>query len=215
MREKSLKHFNTGNVWGIPSDVTEEESDKQTPYLAITLRCPSEVFGNITAYGRLWAKRKGNVIDKTNIDAFLSWYKDHPGAACRFRGFFSQYDDRRESRRLSNYTFFSWEPVANPAPRASFVLVGEVIAIERLENEGKLYINLIRPGQDGHDDIEEDFEVFTLSPQSVDGIDEGDIIEAAGYIRARVPEDEFGRPSSDIKPYVMDIKIRRKGKEPF
>jgi len=197
-----MKHFNLGNVWGRVAGVKRETSSHKAPYLAITLECPNELFGNVKTYGRLWGEQR--------IEDFLGHFKAHPGQTYRFRGFFSQYTKR--DRVYSNYTFFSWEPVEGKEYRASFVLVGEVTHTSSDGQDGVLCLHVVREGKNGHDDVEEDFEVRTLNTQDVHGLD-GDIVEAAGMLRAREPEDIYGRRSGDIKPYAMDVKVRRRAEE--
>src|SRR5512139_2188767 len=112
-----MKHYNNGNVWGRVSAVKREHSqERRTPYLAITVECPNEMFGNLRTYGRLWGEDK--------INAFIDYHKSHPGQVYRFQGFFSQYE--KDGARYSNYTFFNWQSADVKEFRAAFVLVGEV-----------------------------------------------------------------------------------------
>ena len=195
-----MKHFNMGNVWGRVAGIKLEKSNNDKPYLAIQLECGNELHGNVKTYGRLWGQDK--------IDAFLDYFKKNPGTAFRFKGFFSQYD-KEEGLRYSNYTFFSWLPYEGKEFRSSFILVGELTAIEKINGEGKLHLHLNRECQGNYKDIEEDFEVYTFNSQDIDGIEEGALIEVAGFLRAKEPEDAFGRASGAIKPYVMEIRERK------
>lgn len=227
------KHFNMGNVWGRVSKVKEEKADNTgTPYLSIEIECANELYGNVKTYGRLW----GRIDNREKLDAFLFHYKNNPGCAYRFKGFFSQYD-KDENQRFSNYTFFSWEAIAQHEFKAAFVLVAEVLAIEKeycypadkaLEKMGinrekgkyeqKISLHLVREGTGNYPDITEDFIIYAFYPQQVDGIEDGDIIEAAGFLRAREPEDDFGRAVGKIMPFAMEIKKRDgapKDKEAF
>lgn len=197
------KHFNMGNVWGrVIGEMKRETSELNKEYLIIQIECPNELYGNVRAYGRLWGTDR--------IDAFLDHFKKNPGGSYRFRGFFSQYD-KEEGVRYSNYTFFSWEAVAGKEFRATFVLTGDVTAVKTLEieNEGKIHLYLYREGKGDYKDIEESFEVYTLNAQDIAGLYEGDTIEVSGLLRAKEPEDYFGRTNSLIKPYIMgEIKIK-------
>ena len=65
--------------------------------------------------------------------------------------------------------------------RTAFILVGEVMATEKVDDDGKISLHISRPGGEKFDgekykDTEEDFEVYTLNAQAVDGLNEGDII---------------------------------------
>jgi len=196
--EGEMKHFNSGNVWGRVANCKLQKSDQGTPYLQIQFECSNELFGNIKTYGRLWGQDK--------IDAFIDYFKKHPGQSFRFKGFFSQYD-KEEGQRYSNYTFFEWQPVDGKEFRAAFVLTGEVTAVEEVNGEGKIYLHLLREGRGEYRDIEEDFEVYTLNVQEIAGINEGDILQVKGVMRAKEPEDYFGMPSGEIKPYVSELKL--------
>jgi hypothetical protein len=193
-----------GNVWGRPiGEMKREKSEGGKEYLIIQIECPNELYGNVRAYGRLWGTAK--------IDAFLDFFKKNPGSSYRFRGMFSQYD-KEEGTRYSNFTFYAWEAISGKEFRASFVLTGEVTAVKTLdiENEGEIYLHLFREGQGDYRDIEEDFEIYTLNAQDIAGLHEGDTIEVSGLLRAKEPEDYFGKPNGSIKPYVMgEIKIKK------
>lgn len=196
------KHYNSGNCWGRVASVKKEHSHTGAPYLQIQVECPNSLFGNIKTYGRLWGEEK--------VNAFLDHYKQHPGSAYRFRGFFSQYD-KESGVRYSNYTFYSWEVFTGGEFRTAFILVGEVTAIETKDGEAKLYLHLLREGQGDHKDIEEDFEIYCLNAQEASGISEGDIIHVKGVMRYKEPEDYFGGSlSGQVKPYVMEIKQKTK-----
>lgn len=206
-----MKHFNMGNVWGRVAKVELEHSEgKGTPYLSIQVECGNELYGNVKTYGRLWGQKE----DMSKIDAFMDYYKKNPGSAYRFKGFFSQYD-KDENRRYSNYTFFAWEAVNGKEYRAAFILVGEVTAIEKETPQGQqtaetaIHLHLVREGQGSYKDNEEDFVVYAFTPRELDGIEDGDTIECAGLLRAREPEDDFGRQTGRIMPFAMEIKKRQ------
>jgi len=195
------KHFNLGNVWGRVSDANLKYTETGTPYLAIQVECGNELHGNIRTYGRLWGQVK--------IDSFLDYYKQHPGSAYRFKGFFSQYD-KEEGVRYSNYTFFAWEPFTGSEFRAAFILTGEVTAVEKAGGEGKLSLHLERPGSGDYPDVEEDFEVYTPNAQQLDGISEGNVVQVKGLLCYKEQEDYFGgTPENNVvRPYVKgDIKV--------
>lgn len=193
-----MNHFNLGNVWGSVSEITKKKTISGKPYLQIEIECPNELYGNVKTYGRLYGEQK--------VGAFIDFHKSHPGQAYRFKGFFSQYD-KEEGKRYSNYTFFSWQPIETREFRAAFVLTGEVTAIATEGEEGKICMHLLRKGQGSYQDIEEDFEVYTINKQEVAGIQDGQVIQAKGMLRAKEPEDCFGMPSGKIRPYVMEMRL--------
>jgi hypothetical protein len=194
-----MKHFNAGNIWGRVAEVERKYSAGGTPYLSIQVECPNSLYGNVKTYGRLWGEDKGN--------AFFDYHKDHPGAAYRFRGFFSQYD-KEEGKRYSNFTLYSWEAFEGGEFRAAFILTGEVTAVENKDGEGKLYLHLKREGQGDYRDVSEDFEVYFPNAQDVAGISEGDTVQVKGLLRYKEPDDYFGgSPSGPVKPYVKELKV--------
>lgn len=201
-----MKHFNQGNVWGRIAGFKEKETERKTPYLTLQIECSNELYGDVKAYGRLYGRDK--------IEALLTYHKKHPGAAYRFIGFFTQYD-QSEGKRVSNYTFFNWLPFNGMEFRSAFILVGAVTAVENLGIEGKIYIHITRQGGEGYDDTEEDLEVYTLNAQEINGIQDGDIIQAKGMLRSREPSDVFGGSGGEIRPYSMQTEVRQNGEGPF
>jgi hypothetical protein len=115
---KSVQYFNRGVVWGRVSGIKHDKAEGTgTPFLAITIETPNELYGNIRTYGRLWGRDK--------IAAFEDHHKKHPGEAYRFEGFFDQYEKGDE--RYSNYTFFQWQHLPDGFEyRAAFVLTGTI-----------------------------------------------------------------------------------------
>lgn len=190
-----MKHFNLGNCWGKIASVKLEKSEgKGTPYLSITLEVSNPMFGNIKTYGRLWGQVK--------IDAFMDYFKNHPGSAYRFQGFFSQYTKNVE--RYSNYTFFSWQPFIGTEFRTAFILRGSVTAIEG----DKIFLHIEREGKGEYEDISEDFEVYALDMSHLSNVKAGDLIQVKGCIRYKESEDYFGgSPQGPVRPYCMEIKL--------
>jgi hypothetical protein len=194
-----MKHFNAGNVWGRIAKVEKKHTTEGTPYLSVQVECPNSLYGNVKTYGRLYGESK--------VDAFFDYHKAHPGAAYRFRGFFSQYD-KEEGKRYSNYTFFSWEVFDGGEFRAVFILTGEVTAVETKDGEGKLYMHLTREGTGTYQAMEEYFEVYTPNAQEIAGISAGNTVQVKGMLSYKEPEDYFGgSPQGPVKPYVKELKV--------
>ena len=103
-----------------------------------------------------------------------------PALTAKYLGFFSQYD--KDGKRNSNFPFFSWSPSDAKEYRAAFVLVGEVRGTSKADGDGKLLLHLVREGKNGYEDTEEDFEVYTLNAQEVNGIEDGALVEAKGVL---------------------------------
>lgn len=205
MSEKELKHYNAGHVWGRIAGIVDKYSGEGTPYLAITVECPNDMFGNVKTYGRLWGQEK--------IDRFQADIKANPGAMWKLQGFFSQYD--KGADRLSNYTFFTWQIATAKELRAAFVLVGEVVRTEKADEGGLIYLFISREGSGQYEgkSIDEDFQVYMLNAQEVDGLHPESIIKVKGVLRYREAEDYFGDlPEGKVRPYVMDMKVLREGR---
>jgi hypothetical protein len=192
------KHYNAGAIVGIPVDFTEKKSDGKisVPYLQMQFECASDIYGAVKAFARFWGRKK--------IDAFLDFHKKNPGQVYNFRGFFSQYE--KQGRRLSNYTVYEWAPTSSREFLASFLLKGDVLAAEKLDDEGRIHLQLNREGVNKKT-VEEEFEVYTMNAQEIDGLEEGTTVEAKGFLRAKTPFDAYGMPSTDIRPFVMELKI--------
>lgn len=200
-----LKHYNSGSVWGIIKSVQQKKSKGNgTPFLNIEIKCDNEIYGNIRTFGRLWKKER--------IKEFNAFYKKHPKEAYYFRGFFNQYS--RDNITYSNYTFFDWKPFDGSEFKASFVLVGDVSSTDTVDDRGILSLHLSRPGAAGFNGSEENFELYTLNAQEIDGINDGSTIKTKGYLRYKKGMDSFGEQSGEIKPYVMDISFD-KSEDPF
>lgn len=201
------KHYNAGAIIGIPVEFTEKLSEGKIriPYLQMQFECASDIYGSVRAYARYWGRKR--------IDAFLAFHKKNPGQVYNFRGFFSQYDKESEGRRLSNYTVYEWSPTSSREFLASFILKGKILAAEKLEDVGKIHIHISREGANSKP-VEEWFELYTMNAQDVDGLQEDATVEAKGFLRAKNPFDSYGMPSTDIRPFVMELKILGE-KEPF
>jgi hypothetical protein len=200
---KEPKHFNAGNVWGKIVKVEEKRTrDKKTPFLELEIDCTSHQYGNVRAYGRLWGKEK--------IEAFVAHHGKHKDALCRFRGFYNQYTDNEVL--YSGYSFYDFEIVASdvhPIPRASFILVGQVLKKEMIDGEGIVTLNVSRPQKDERVDEELKLYFFDLDP--LFEIDDEDIIEVRGLLRKREAEDLYGGSTNDrFRPYIMQTSKRKK-----
>ncbi len=191
----SVKHFNTGNVWGRVADVKEEINANDKKFLSIHSNC-SGTTGNVHAYGRLWGKER--------IEQFLTAHKKDPGAIYRFRGIYSQY--LSASARLSNYSYFSWEVAPDQAPRAAFILKGEVISTDVRDGEGVLGLRLEREGLNGYKDSKEEFELWTFSEELVRSFNNGEVHEIKGFHQQGEGEDQFGSATGPVRPYILAAK---------
>jgi hypothetical protein len=197
------KHFNAGNVWGKILKAEEKKTrDKKTPFLELEIDCGSSQYGNVRAYGRLWGKEK--------ITALVTHHGQHKGASYRLKGFYNQYSDNEV--RYSGYSFYDFEAVApdtHPVPRASFILVGQVMKKEMIDGEGIVTLIVSRPQKDQKIDEELTLYFFDLDPFFE--IESEDIIEVRGLLRKREAEDIYGGSTNDkFRPYIMQTTKRKK-----
>jgi hypothetical protein len=195
LMEKS--HYNGGHVWGRVEDTKEEESKRSKPFLNVQLHCYSTKNGNVYTYGRIWGRER--------IDKFLAQLQGAPGALFRFWGFFSQYESRGEIK--CNYTFWKWALAdqQKDLPRAAFVLRGDLVKIDRAA--GKFSLHLSRKGQEGYEDIEEDFDFWVRDPAILENREVGDLVNVKGYLSQEEGEDEYGSTFGPIRPYADRVDV--------
>jgi len=200
---KEPKHFNAGNVWGKIIKADEKTTrDKHTPFLELEIGCGSSQYGNVRAYGRLWGKEK--------IAALVALRGQYKDAFYRFKGFYNQYTEK--DVRYSGYSFYNYEaivPDSHPVPRASFILVGQLLKKEMIDGEGIVTLNVSRPQKDERVDEELTLYLFDLDPFFE--IEEEDIIEVRGLLRKREAEDLYGGSTNDkFRAYIMQTTKRKK-----
>ncbi len=183
MTEKQIKHFNTAHVVGRVQGVPETKLDKKgkgDKYLRININCASRENGNVIAYGQMRNQDK--------YEALLEHIKEHPGSFYHLQAFYNQFPEDRAnegSRRLSSFFFWDWypDPEEGKDPRAVFILRGEITGIEgekvsmQLEREN----NRDKKGNQ----VVELFDLFALAPHLLNGVTEGDIVEAVGEMMSR------------------------------
>ena len=192
MSNQPAKHFNKGTVWGRVDGVPRRKlsnEGKGDPYWTIKVICPS-YRGNAFAFGRIRNEEKA--------EALIDYLKKNPHGGVKLVGFFNQYE--KDGSRLSNFSWYDWQPHACEDPRAAFVLVGRVEGVQ----DDTLALVLEREGSDP-----EDLEVYALSAGALKGFTEGDVVEVKGYLRSKEPEGEFGETNnSPIRPYIEQINLR-------
>ena len=197
------KHFNNGNVWGKIIKAEEKKTrDKGTPFLELEIDCGSSQYGNVRAFGRLWGDEKINTV--------VTHHRQYKGALYRFKGFINQYSDN--DVRYNGYSFYDVEtvlPNVIHVPRASFILVGQVVKKEMIEGEGTVTLSIVRPQKDRT--VEDELVLYFFDLDPFFEIESEDIIEVRGLLRKREAEDLYGGSTSDkFKPYIMTTTKRKK-----
>lgn len=193
--EKS--HYNGGHIWGLVEGTKEEQSKTGKPFLNVQIHCYSPQNGNVYTYGRIWGRER--------IDQFLSDLKEEPKAMFRFWGFFSQYESRGEIK--CNYTLWKWTvlPDKSAMPRAAFVMRGELSGMDRAA--GKFSLHVQRQGQEGFQDIEEDFFFWVRDTALLDHREVGDLVDIKGYLSQGEGEDEYGAVFGRVLPYADHVDV--------
>lgn len=190
------KHFNQGNIWGKIRSADYRYSANGKPFIALSIDCNTDKYGSVLAFARLWGKEKS--------DTFMVAYEKNPDAIFRFRGLISQYTTE-EGIIQTNFTLHNFELPELPVSggiRATFILKGELMVKEKKANEGILYIKFARAATENYEAKEEEFQIFTLTPGMVDGVQENQLVEVKGRLRTREDGEEYGCASGEIKPYA-------------
>ena len=205
----TVKHFNTANIRGRIEGVPSTKRDKEGKgalYLRLKINCATLDRGNVVVYAQM--------RNKTKYEALLEHIKKHPATAYHFKAFYNQYPkDRADegSERRSAFAIWEWvpDPEEGKNPKATFVLTGVVLGIEK----DKLALQLNREGNN-----EELFDLFALQQNQLSGLTEGETVEVCGYMMSKGGVDEFDRPSSSpILPYIKEItpKTEKREGQPF
>ena len=191
----SVKHFNSGCVFGrIAEEPKKETSNGGKEYISFKMVVSGRQSGSVAAYCRMW--------DAERITPFLQAWRANPGAPFFLKGFYNQYQGEK-NEWLSNFTIFQHEQRDTVAPRAVFVLRGEVSVVSDLTDGGqRLLLTVRREGQQP-----EEFELWCSGERLFDRVTVGDTIEAKGYVRQESTEDEFGGSSGPIHAYVHQLQI--------
>jgi hypothetical protein len=201
----TIKHFNVANIRGRVEGVPTTKRDKEgkgSPYLRLKINCASQDRGNVVVYAQMRNKAK--------YEALLEHIKKHPATAYHFRAFYNQYPKDRgdeNSERRSAFSIWEWapDPEEGKTPKATFVLTGAVLGIEK----DKLALQLNRENNN-----EELFDLYALRQSQLNGLTEGETIEVCGYMMTKGGADEFDRPtSSPILPYIKEITVRKEKSE--
>lgn len=194
MGETKKKHFNMGNVWGVVEKTKRVEQNGKD-LLVLSIGCAS----GVTAFGRLWGEDQ--------IDGLEQFLKEKPHIPVRFYGFFSTYLDQHKNRKLYNYSFYKWEPIAvNAARRATFILTGDITGISAPEKPEpcKISVRMVRPGKNGRSN-KEDFELYVKNDHIdlMENAAVGQTWELKGKMERIGGEDEFGAPMGKVLPCIL------------
>lgn len=191
----SVKHFNSGCVFGkIADEPKKETSEGGKEYVTFKVSASGWRSGSVTAYCRMWGEER--------ITPFLQAWRSNPTAPLFLKGFYGQYRGEK-NEWLSNFTIFQYEQREAVDPRAVFVLRGEVGVVSDLSDGGQRMIMAVhREGQQA-----EEFELWCPGELLFDRVKVGDAIEAKGYVRQESTEDEFGGSAGPIHAYVHQLQI--------
>ena len=192
------KHFNAGNVFGKVTEVKEEKSDKDKPYLQISVDTSGDKSGRVTAYCRMWGEQR--------INEFMNEWKRFPAEAYWFRGFLGQYTST-SGDILSNFTVFNFE--RKPAKkRAVFVLKGIISHQPSATVDGgqRFLMEVTRDNGQGEDNTES-FELWSPGEKLLDPVSHGDLVEVKGLIRQKDVDGFYGGSEGPVRAYVDVLKV--------
>lgn len=193
----SVKHFNSGNVFGPITEINEDESTGGKQYVQITVDVSGSKTGRATAYCRMW--------DPKRYQPLLDDFRNNQGGEYALRGFISQYS--KDGNTYNNFTVFEWE--RKPAERrAVFILKGEVSHHPSGLNDGgqRFLISVVRKDTNGKEQ-EEVFELWSQGEKLLDKVSMGDLVEVKGMVRQADPDDFFGGSDGPIRAFVEKLRI--------
>jgi hypothetical protein len=192
----SNKHFNQGNVWGRVMATKSGGFGSGTPALSVHVDCTG-AYGNIHAFGRIWGQEK--------IDAFFEFHRKNTDAVMKFTGFISQY--YKGLKNHTNYSFYKWDAALGQAPRAAFILTGDVVSKAVKNDSGVITLKYVKPASNGYRATSEDFELWFLDGGLYESFSPGQLIEVKGHIQQGAGEDEFGSATGEVRPIVKVVRV--------
>jgi len=190
-----ISYYNKATIWGRPKEPNLRHTKKnRLPYLEMKIFCPSDEYGDIAVYGRMWGKEE-------KLQGFLAAYGEHPDAAFKFIGQLTQFEE--EGQRYTGFHIFKWEVPSEEGKgvgcRAVFVLKGE-LAGRKLDGPNSiLSLNVKQAGDYPKD---ETFEIFCGSAVAAT-VMKGEIVEVLGVMKDRAA---FYGGTGDVIPYAQEIK---------
>ncbi|PWT78604.1 MAG: hypothetical protein C5B59_01425 [Bacteroidetes bacterium] len=197
MSEKSEKHFNSGHVFGKPTEMKEDTSTGGAPYLQITMDVSGGKSGRVTAYCRMWGQQR--------YQPLLDDFRNNPGGDYVLRGFISQYS--KDENTFNNFTVFEFERKSSER-RAVFILKGEVSHQPSALNDGgqRFLLKVVRPGTNGQEQ-EETFELWAQGEKLLEKVAKGDLVEVKGMVRQAEPDDFFGGSDGPVRAFVEKLRV--------
>jgi len=189
--------YNSGNVWGSVIEMKDcVTPTNHKPYVVMSVDCGGPM-GNVIAFGRMF--------NPGQVEGLKKLMETTPRPTVRLRGFFSQYWEQAKSATLYNFTFYKWEPCAEPMFKAAFILRGVVTEFQPAGEKIKIHLKVTRSGKEGYRDQEEEFDIYSADPELVNQLETGEW-EFKGYLQQGAGEDEFGDASGPVLPFVKQAR---------
>lgn len=199
------KHYIKGVIIGRITDIKDEvtKSDSKKKYITCQVDVSSDLSGEVTAYCRMYDK-DGSIEELKRM-----WARNRRGLF-KLQGMYSQYQKDESSAFLSSFTLYDFEMVESGTKRAYFIVVGEVSHQPSALNDGgqRFLVVVRKPGTNGHDDQEEQFEFWTPGEKLLPTVSQGDTVAVKGLVRQQVPDGDCGG-EGPIRAYLESLDIRQ------
>jgi len=200
-----MKHFQKAHVWGVVDEI-ELPDNGTTRRVEIKLICPSEKYGDVIAYCRLFGTA---VVESVEADIASGRLARH--ASVKLEGVASQYKGRR-GKLYTNYVGFRYR-ILDEKPekgyRAAVIMVGQIMELEQVGAGGRAVIEMRRDGNATR------LEIRVRDWSLLNGIGQGAQIRAKCLIEQETPEDEYGDRHGDFHLYAGFIEVLEHGDAPF
>lgn len=182
-----VSYFNKAVIWGTPGDINERSTkDHKRPYLDMRIACPSDKYGDICVYARMWGDEA--------IAAFLKAHIENPEGLYKFNGVLSQFD--REGAKLTGFHLFKWAYSEEKLKRAVFILRG--VCTGRDVQEDTISVNWKQKGDHA---VDTTFRLYGGAALMLPG----DIVDIKGALKDK---DVYFGGSGLLIPYVEEVDVK-------
>ena len=183
-----MKHYNAGIVKGKIERITEKNTEGGKPYLRLSVDCPGP-YGKVKAFG--------SVFGKERVKQFKAEFRK--GSVVNLAGFLAQYERAGKLKTTFNFIVGDhWEPSHDQHPymRATFILVGEIMAIKERGAESEAVVR-IRDSRDNSKHI--DISVH-IPDEPIFDVEKGKVQRLTGHLKQ--DEDDCGGMIRMTRPLI-------------
>ena len=183
-----MNHYNAGIVKGKIDRISEKSTDGGKPYVRLSIDCPGP-YGNVKAFGSVF----GNV----RVEQFKREFRK--GSVVNLAGFLAQYKKGDTLKTSFNFIVGDhWEQSHDQHPymRATFILVGEIMAIKERGAEPEATVR-IRNSRDESKYI--DISVH-IPDELIFDVEKGKVQRLTGHLKQ--DEDDCGGVIRMTRPLI-------------